>query len=115
MGRDVVGGFYRTKNSRRTWRIKAAIVGLAKPRAHSGHGSRQDWPEYCLFLLAWFPPRLVTPALVWSHNALRAAGQGLLLYSTLIPPAAPMAAAPPYKGIPRHSRGIPLHSNESIS
>jgi hypothetical protein len=25
------------------------------------------------------------------------------------------AAAPPYKGIPRHSRGIPLHSNESIS
>ena len=24
-------------------------------------------------------------------------------------------AAPPYKGIPRHSRGIPLHSNESIS
>jgi hypothetical protein len=19
-------------------------------------GSRQDWPEYCLFILAWFPP-----------------------------------------------------------
>jgi hypothetical protein len=31
------------------------------------------------------------------------------------PPAAPMPAAPPYKGIPQHSRGIPLHSNESIS
>jgi hypothetical protein len=31
------------------------------------------------------------------------------------PPATPMAAAPPYEGIPRHSRGIPLHSNESIS
>ena len=31
------------------------------------------------------------------------------------PPAAPMAAAPPYEGIPRHSRGILLHSNESIS
>jgi hypothetical protein len=31
------------------------------------------------------------------------------------PPAAPILAAPLYKGIPRHSRGIPLHSNESIS
>jgi hypothetical protein len=31
------------------------------------------------------------------------------------PPAAPIAAAPSYKGIPPHSRGIPLHSNESIS
>src|ERR1700730_357227 len=31
------------------------------------------------------------------------------------PPAAPVPPAPPYKGIPRHSRGIPLHSNELIS
>ena len=36
-------------------------------------------------------------------------------FHSLTPPAAPMPAAPPYKGIPRHSRGIPLHSNESIS
>jgi hypothetical protein len=21
----------------------------------------ERWPEYCLFILAWFPPRLVTP------------------------------------------------------
>jgi hypothetical protein len=26
------------------------------PRPVPGHGSRQDWPEYCLFILAWFPP-----------------------------------------------------------
>jgi hypothetical protein len=31
------------------------------------------------------------------------------------PPAAPMPAAPLYKETPRHSRGISLHSNESIS
>jgi hypothetical protein len=31
------------------------------------------------------------------------------------PSAAPMPGAPLYKGIYRHSRGIPLHSNESIS
>jgi hypothetical protein len=30
-------------------------------------------------------------------------------------PAVPLPASTPYKGIPRHSRGIPLHSNESIS
>jgi hypothetical protein len=33
-----------------------AVLGLAR------RASRQDWPEYCLFILAWFPPRLVTPA-----------------------------------------------------
>jgi hypothetical protein len=36
-----------------------------KPRTglhRSGRASRQDWPEYCLFILAWFPPRLVTHA-----------------------------------------------------
>ena len=41
--------------------------------------SRQDWLEYCLFILPWFPPRLMTPALTWPHNALRAAGQGLFV------------------------------------
>jgi hypothetical protein len=55
---------------------------------HSGSASRQDWPGYCLFILAWFPPSLRFLSLVWSHNSLRAARSGAFLYSTLIPPAA---------------------------
>src|SRR3984893_5814555 len=38
--------------------------GLRLCRAQrSGHGSRQEWLEYCLFILPWFPPRHVTLAL----------------------------------------------------
>jgi len=42
-------------------------------------------------------------------------GQGLfgIALSSLQPRQWPPRG--PYKGIPRHSRGIPLHSNESIS
>ena len=47
-----------------------AGLGLARPPR------RQDWPEYCLFILAWFPPSLLLLPLVWSHNAFRAARSG---------------------------------------
>jgi hypothetical protein len=38
-----------------------ASARAAMPRAHSRSGSRQDWPEYCLFIFiqAWFPPKLL--------------------------------------------------------
>ena len=73
---------------------------LRPPRAAltPAAAGRQDWLEYCLFMLAWFPPRFVTPAQRTSRGRSGA-----------------FAAATAYKGIPRHSRGIPLHSNESIS
>jgi hypothetical protein len=32
-----------------------AVFGLARTR-------RQNWLGNCLFILAWFPPKLVTPA-----------------------------------------------------
>jgi hypothetical protein len=43
---------------------------------------RKDWPEYCLFILAWFLPfqALSLLPLTWPHNALRAAGQGLFVF-----------------------------------
>src|SRR6202040_3055012 len=62
---------------------------------HSDRSGRQDWPEYCLFILAWFPPSLRRLPLVWSHNSLRAARSGAFCIPLFIPPAAvaPRAAA----------------------
>jgi hypothetical protein len=47
--------------------LAAAVAGkTAEPicRIRARRGSRQDWPEYCLFILPWFPPRLLTLPLV---------------------------------------------------
>src|SRR5580704_11598166 len=48
----------------------------------SRRGSRQDWPEYCLFILAWFPPipSFVTSAPDWPREVHYAAGSGAFVF-----------------------------------
>src|ERR1700730_6548130 len=53
------------------------MPSLSLASASTGYGSRQDWPEYCLFILAWFPPSLRHLPLVWSQKPFARPGHGL--------------------------------------
>jgi hypothetical protein len=69
----------------------------ASARAHSGRANRQDWPEYCVLILAWFPPRLIAPAPDLAASRTSRGRSGAFLYFILIPPAASARAQPPQK------------------
>jgi hypothetical protein len=62
----------------------------------SRRGSRQDWPEYCLFILAWFPPipSFVTSAPDWPREVHYAAGSGAFCIPLTLPAAAKHAKLP---------------------
>jgi hypothetical protein len=63
-------------------------AGFLERMTARGHGGQPRWPEYCLSIMAWFSPSLRRHLpLVWSHITPARPGQGLFLYSTLIPPA----------------------------
>jgi hypothetical protein len=82
--------------------VPSATNQLGPALAAPAAAGRRDWPEYCLFILAWFPPipSLQLLPLTWPHNALRAASQGHFVFCSY--PFGPQASRPAPRAVVLH-------------